>query len=111
MRMRPRLTDSRPAIIRRVVLLPQPDGPTRTRNSPSAMVRSRAWTAVWPLGYTFSTWSSRIAAIGSPLHGPRRQPGDDAALEDQHQQGHGRGRHGGRRQDLAPGHLVLAAEQ
>ncbi len=27
--------DSRPAIMRRVVLLPQPDGPTSTTNSPS----------------------------------------------------------------------------
>jgi hypothetical protein len=36
---------SSPAIIRRAVLLPQPDGPTRTRNSPSAMSRSRSWTA------------------------------------------------------------------
>jgi hypothetical protein len=36
---------SSPATIRRAVLLPHPDGPTRTRNSPSAMSRSRSWTA------------------------------------------------------------------
>ncbi len=34
--------DSRPAIIRSAVDLPQPDGPTRTRNSLSAMSRSRS---------------------------------------------------------------------
>src|SRR5205823_167026 len=33
--MRPPLTSSRPAIIRSRVDLPQPDGPTRTTNSPS----------------------------------------------------------------------------
>src|SRR3954470_18147544 len=35
--MRPPSTGSRPASIRRVVDLPQPEGPTSTRNSPSAM--------------------------------------------------------------------------
>ncbi len=37
---------SRPAIIRSVVLLPQPDGPTSTTNSPSPICRSRSRTAV-----------------------------------------------------------------
>src|SRR3954469_11600524 len=37
MRMRPPLTSSRPASMRRDVDLPHPEGPTRTRNSPSAM--------------------------------------------------------------------------
>src|SRR6476661_2731470 len=36
---------SRPAIIRRLVVLPQPDGPTRTMNSPSLMARLRSSTA------------------------------------------------------------------
>jgi hypothetical protein len=36
---------SRPAIIRSAVDLPQPDGPTRTRNSPSSMSRLRSWIA------------------------------------------------------------------
>ncbi|HWH66951.1 MAG TPA: ABC transporter ATP-binding protein [Gaiellales bacterium] len=36
---------SRPAIIRRLVVLPQPDGPTRTMNSPSPMSRLRSLTA------------------------------------------------------------------
>ena len=45
MRIRPSSTGSRPASIRSVVVLPQPDGPTRTRNSPSATSRSIPGTA------------------------------------------------------------------
>ena len=41
--------DSSPAIIRSVVLLPHPDGPTKTTNSPSSMARVTSWTASWPL--------------------------------------------------------------
>src|SRR5260370_17837635 len=37
---------SRPAIICSVVVLPQPDGPTSTANSPSAILRSRWGTTV-----------------------------------------------------------------
>ena len=36
----PAFTSSRPASIRRVVDLPQPEGPTRTMNSPSPISRS-----------------------------------------------------------------------
>src|SRR6476469_2202476 len=44
-RMRPPLTGSRPASMRRDVDLPQPEGPTRTRNSPSPISRSSWSTA------------------------------------------------------------------
>src|SRR6516225_3268126 len=40
----PPVTVSSPAIIRRIVLLPQPDGPTRTRNSPSTISKSTPCT-------------------------------------------------------------------
>ena len=39
---------SSPATIRSAVVLPQPDGPTSTMNSPSAMSRSRESTAFVP---------------------------------------------------------------
>src|SRR5215218_457871 len=58
---------SSPATIRRAVDLPQPDGPTRTRNSPSAMSRSRSWTAWKPLSYCLLTLSRTTSAIGSLL--------------------------------------------
>ena len=37
---------SSPATIRRVVDLPQPEGPTSTMNSLSAISRLKSWTAV-----------------------------------------------------------------
>src|SRR6478672_600062 len=43
--MLPLLTSSRPASIRRVVDLPQPEGPTRTMNSPSLISRLMPGTA------------------------------------------------------------------
>src|SRR3954452_13950765 len=44
MRIEPSVTASSPARARRDVDFPQPEGPTRTRNSPSAMSRSSALT-------------------------------------------------------------------
>src|ERR1700722_13617362 len=41
----PPSSGSSPASMRRAVVLPEPDGPTRTMNSPSLMSRSRALTA------------------------------------------------------------------
>ena len=41
---------SSPASIRRAVVLPQPDGPTSTTNSPSAIARSMSDTARVPSG-------------------------------------------------------------
>src|SRR6516165_3228549 len=42
---RPPSSGSSPASMRSAVVLPDPDGPTRTMNSPSLMSRSRASTA------------------------------------------------------------------
>src|SRR5215471_16520077 len=43
--MRPSSGVSKPAIMRKVVVLPQPDGPSRAKNSPAAIVRSTPSTA------------------------------------------------------------------
>src|SRR3984885_10992677 len=45
MRTTPAVGTSKPAIIRSVVVLPHPDGPTMTRNSPSSTSRFRSSTA------------------------------------------------------------------
>src|SRR5690349_10655863 len=45
-RITPWVGSSKPAIIRIVVVLPQPDGPSREKNSPSRMSRSMPATAV-----------------------------------------------------------------
>src|SRR5258706_7623777 len=45
MRISPDVGSSSPAIIRRSVVLPDPEGPRRTRNSPSRLSRSTLTTA------------------------------------------------------------------
>src|SRR3954454_8681848 len=63
-RMLPAVTSSRPASARRDVDLPQPEGPTRTRNSPSAMSRSSALTeGLSAPGYCTVAWSYVMAAM------------------------------------------------
>ena len=62
MKISPAVTSSRPAIIRRSVDLPQPEGPTRTRNSPSAISSETSSTAATD-AERFVTCSSRISAM------------------------------------------------
>src|SRR3954464_5972337 len=45
-RIRPAVGSSRPATMRRVVVLPQPDGPSRAKNEPLGTVSDRSRTAV-----------------------------------------------------------------
>jgi hypothetical protein len=52
--------------MRRSVDFPQPDGPTRTTNSPSPIAMLTSSTATNPLPYTFVTLSISIVAI--PQH-------------------------------------------
>src|SRR5499426_2594695 len=66
MAIAPDVGSSSPATIRRAVVFPQPDGPTRTMNSPSAMVQVSASTAVVPFGKTFVTsWNETSATISA----------------------------------------------
>src|SRR5215475_5970624 len=55
---RPLDTCSRPAIIRKSVVFPHPDGPTSTMNSPSAISGSTSSTAFTPPSKTFVTCST-----------------------------------------------------
>src|ERR1700742_1172321 len=96
MRSSPSLMSSSPAIIRSAVDFPQPDGPTRITNSPSAMSRLRSLKASKPSGDRLVTWGSSISDIRGfsfslALDGARRQAGHDAALEDQHHDDDGDG--------------------
>src|SRR5919197_6157774 len=67
MNTRPWVFGSRPATIRSALVFPQPDGPTRTTNSPSRISRSSSETARVPSPYTFVRRSSVISAIRSYL--------------------------------------------
>src|SRR3954466_4618431 len=117
--MSPLVMSSRPTIIRSRVDFPQPDGPTRIMNSPSAMSRLTSFTAGKPSPYCLTMLRISIEAISArPLGGWIRclvvwvvrsaldravgEAGDDAPLEDQdeHDDGdrddHRRGRDGTR---------------
>src|SRR6186713_3000615 len=58
----PEVGNSKPAIIRNVVVLPQPDGPSRQKNSPSATVKVESFTATKSAKALWSR-STRIWAI------------------------------------------------
>src|SRR5512139_1956558 len=64
--MRPAVGSVKPPIMRRQVVLPEPDGPSSVKNSPASIVRSTpstARTAPAPLPKTQDTWSSVTAAV------------------------------------------------
>ena len=54
----PRVGCSNPAIMRSVVVLPQPDGPSREKNSPSRIVRLTPRTAA-----KCSLWERKVFSI------------------------------------------------
>ena len=54
--MEPSVTDSKPAIMRRVEVLPQPEEPTRPTISPSLMRRVKSFTA-WVGGSPFCEYT------------------------------------------------------
>ena len=67
MRSSPDVIVSSPAIIRSAVDLPQPDGPTSTRNSPSATSSDSLCTAWNPFSYTLSISLSTMFPTVGPL--------------------------------------------
>src|SRR5688572_11510777 len=92
----PWLGVSRPATILRSVVLPQPDAPSSTRNSWSAIVRSTEWRAV-KLPKCLATFLIEISAIfvspgrsavGDAPHGEQIFPHRED--EDQRRQHEGR---------------------
>src|SRR5712692_10058265 len=77
MAMVPLLVSSSPAIMRSVVDLPQPEGPTRTTNSRSLMSRLMSLTAItWP--YAFCTLVRTTSAMTLDL-----QPANHVFLSEQ----------------------------
>src|SRR5207237_4398591 len=63
-RMRPEVGNSRPAIIRSVVVFPHPDGPSRQKKSPSRIVKVESRTAVKSANALCNV-STRISAMAS----------------------------------------------
>src|SRR3954470_5957610 len=73
MRISPSVSSSRPAVRRRTVVLPEPDGPTSTSSSPSSISRSTPSTATAPPGKTLVTPWSVTSAISAPFRVLRDQ--------------------------------------
>src|SRR3989338_10795222 len=63
MKTLPPVTSSRPAIMRRIVVLPQPEGPTSTTNSRRSTLRLQSITAWIPPAYVFVTFARLTCAI------------------------------------------------
>src|SRR3954467_15017385 len=96
----PLVMSSRPTIMRSSVDFPQPEGPTRIMNSPSAMSRLTSLTAMNPSPYSLTRFRIVIAATRvllvslarrSAFDGARGQAGDDPSLEHQHDDDNGDG--------------------
>src|ERR1044072_6010541 len=86
MRMSPEVMASRPAIMRRVVVLPQPDGPTKTMNSLSRISRSTPFTP-WLWSNFLLTLCRLTSAIVLSLHGAgqaRHVMFDEERVDDRH---------------------------
>src|SRR5215470_13804137 len=75
MKISPEVTSSSPAIIRSVVLLPQPDGPTRTTSSLSGMSRSMLRTASIS-SKRLTTFRRATSAMWSALGSAGRESGN-----------------------------------
>src|SRR6266542_6925377 len=69
---------SRPATMRSVVVLPQPDGPTRTMNSLSRIWRFTSLTACTPSNFLFRFLMTTCAILHSPARLTRNRPRPDA---------------------------------
>src|ERR1700733_15566880 len=74
-KMSPEVSSSRPAIMRSVVDLPQPEGPTSTTNSLSGISRLMLRTTS-TLSNRLTTLRNATSAIVSAFRGARGQAGD-----------------------------------
>src|SRR6266511_6254356 len=83
-KIRPASRGSRPASMRSAVDLPDPDGPTRTSNSPSAMSRLRLSTAATSVPSYVRVASSYLTSViaGPSLDRTHRDATDHALLGD-----------------------------
>ena len=71
-RMSPEVMASRPAIMRKVVVLPQPEGPTKTTNSLSRICRSTSFTTWLVSNILLSLRTMTSAMMRYPLTEPVR---------------------------------------
>src|SRR6185436_9058452 len=98
----PEVISSSPASMRKVVVLPQPEGPTSTTNSLSRISSATSFTAWKPFSYFL--FSARMLTFAiSAFHGSR-QAGDVVLDEERINQGDGD------RAQQRPGHQLAPEE-
>src|SRR5215217_2267281 len=121
MRISPPEMFSSPAIMRKSVDFPQPDGPTRMTNSPSSMSIETPWmTCVAPKALRTSSISTDAIAllrepmplssqqVASPLHRTGGQPSDDVLLRSEEHDDRRKDRQRNEGQDEVPVGRILA---
>src|SRR5919106_130084 len=106
-RISPDEMSSSPAIMRRSVDLPQPDGPTKTQNSPCSARRSTPCTTSASPKRLITRSSSSVAML---LDARARDPGRDVALQEGEDEGDRQEREHGHREQVVPLGRKLAAE-
>src|SRR5512145_2843225 len=102
----PEVTSSRPATMRIVVVLPQPEGPSRTRNSLSLISRSSLSTAMKP-PKLLVTPLNLTDAMGSTFDSAEGESAHEMLLDDEGEDHDGYAGHESGRTDLAPIGRVL----
>src|SRR5579875_305064 len=107
----PEVSSSRPATMRSVVVLPQPDGPTKTTNSSSEISRLMPFTAGSPPSKTLTILRSETCAMRLlSFFSPGSKAGH-VVIHQKHINDHGRSSsHQGRSHNFAP-HVDVTADQ
>src|SRR5437879_4555071 len=108
----PAVVRSRPAIIRKVVVLPQPDGPRRQTTSPAATERSTSFTATKVPNFLV-TFLSSIVDIETPglsLDRAERHPAQEMVLQEERDEDHRNKEQRLGRGEQVPAHADIAAD-
>src|SRR3982074_3973100 len=108
--MSPSVISSRPAVMRSVVDFPQPDGPTSTTNSWSAMSRSMPRTASTS-SYFLTTLRNVTSAMSSTLCRTGGQAGNVIVHQEGVDDQRWRGAEQGAGHDLSPVERVALAQR
>src|SRR5918996_2633446 len=106
----PELGSSRPASSRQAVVLPLPEGPSRTMNSPVSKARSSPSSATVPSANTLRTALNSTPMAGSGLDRAEGQPAHEVLLDQEREHDDRQRRDHSDRGDLAPQRAVRRHE-
>src|SRR5579883_3069958 len=107
----PPLARSRPAIMRNVVVLPQPDGPSRHTTSPAATDKSMSRTAVNPPKFLVTRRNSIVDIVPLPLDRAESDAAQELLLQRECHDDHRDEEQGLDRRQKPPAHADIAADR